>query len=145
MASPGLSAVVARAKARERNQRQMSGRQSNGDSLQTGLVASVAMASTRRRGQTPSLGRIFAAVAFALGAGAVSVPEAPSKVDLDVINGNEVAVAFSAPLSDGGSAVQSYEVCAAAVGVGFCCRRSGASEQDTFSNFFRVFKNLKRW
>lgn len=120
-------------------------RQSNGDSLQTGLAASVAVASTRRRGLAARLGRIFAAAAFAVGAGAVSVPEAPSRVDLDVISGNEVAVAFSAPLSDGGSAVQSYEVGAPAVGVGFCCRRSGASEQDTFSNFFRVFKNLKRW
>lgn len=87
-------------------------RRSNGDSLQTGPAASVTMASTRRRGKKASLGRIFAATAFALGAGAVSVPEAPSRVDLDVMSGNEIAVAFSAPLSDGGSAVQSYEVCA---------------------------------
>lgn len=100
----------------------MPGRQSSGDSLQTGLAASAVMASTRRRGKTGSfrftLGRIFAGAAFSVGAGAVSVPEAPSRVDLDVISGSEVAVAFSAPLSDGGSAVQSYEVCAVrAVGV----------------------------
>lgn len=41
---------------------------------------------------------------------AVSVPEAPARMDLDVLSGDEVAVYFSAPLSDGGSAVQSYEV-----------------------------------
>lgn len=110
MASPGLPAVVARERERERDRRLMSGRQSNGDSLQTGSNASVAMASTQRRGQKASLGRIFVAATFALGASAVSVPEAPSRVDLDVVSGNEIAVAFSAPLSDGGSAVQSYEV-----------------------------------
>lgn len=119
MVSPGLPAVVAREKSRGRDRRPMPERQSNGDSLQTGPAAFVAMARTRRRGQTASLGWIFAAAAFALGASAVSVPEAPSRVDLDVISGNEVAVAFSAPLSDGGSAVQSYEVCCLVAGVGF--------------------------
>lgn len=116
MAGVGPPAVGSREKATRRDRWPMPGRQSDGDGLQTGLVASVAMASTRRRGQRASLGKIFAIAAFALGAGAVSVPEAPSRVDLDVISGNEVAVAFSAPLSDGGSAVQSYEVRA-------CCWR----------------------
>ena len=46
----------------------------------------------------------------AAGIGAVSVPGAPARVNLDVLSGDEVAVSFSAPLSDGGSAVQSYEV-----------------------------------
>lgn len=44
------------------------------------------------------------------GVEAVTVPEAPTRVDLDVVSGDEVAVVFYAPLSDGGSAVQSYEV-----------------------------------
>ncbi|CAN0319926.1 unnamed protein product, partial [Hapterophycus canaliculatus] len=52
----------------------------------------------------------FTTAALALGVSAVSVPEAPARVDLDVMSGDEVAVTFSAPLSDGGSAVQSYEV-----------------------------------
>lgn len=103
-------------------------RQSDGDSLQTGPVASVAMARTRRRPKA-GLIPIFAAAAFVLGAGAVSVPEAPTRVDLDVMSGSEIAIAFSAPLSDGGSAVQSYEVSAC-----WCRllggRRVRASEQD---------------
>lgn len=41
---------------------------------------------------------------------AVTVPAAPARVNLDVRSGDEVAVSFSAPLDDGGSAVQSYEV-----------------------------------
>lgn len=41
---------------------------------------------------------------------AVTVPAAPARIALDVVSGDEVTVAFHAPLSDGGSAVQSYEV-----------------------------------
>lgn len=63
-----------------------------------------------------------AAVALALGVGAVSVPEAPARVDLDVMSGDEVAVTFAAPLSDGGSAVQSYEVCMLLSSVGSMIR-----------------------
>ena len=130
MASPGLPAVAAGEKARERYRRPIPGRQSNGDSLQTGLSASVAMA---KGGKTATLGWIFAAAVLSLGAGAgaVSVPEAPSRVDLDVMSGSEVAVTFSAPLSDGGSAVQSYEVCVwmfACCWRWFGCRRFEASQ-----------------
>lgn len=94
----------------------------SGESLQTESTASVAMAKARkgvvgitrrrRRGllAIPVLATAGAAV-LALGVDAVSVPEAPARVDLDVRSGDEVTVAFSAPLSDGGSAVQSYEVC----------------------------------
>lgn len=94
----------------------------SGESLQTGSTASVAMAKARkdvagisrrrRRGlrEIPVLAIATAAV-LAAGVDAVSVPEAPARVDLDVMSGDEVTVAFSAPLSDGGSAVQSYEVC----------------------------------
>lgn len=63
----------------------------------------------------PMLAAIMFAVAAAYagllhGVEAVTVPEAPARVDIDVRSGDEVAVAFYAPLSDGGSAVQSYEV-----------------------------------
>lgn len=115
---PDPPAVAARGQGRPPRSRQ---RRSE-DSLQTGSTASAAMtkarrcvagiARRRRRGllAIPILATATAAV-LALGVDAVSVPEAPARVDLDVMSGDEVTVAFSAPLSDGGSAVQSYEVC----------------------------------
>lgn len=64
-----------------------------------------------------SIPMIFMFSLFGTNAGAVSVPEAPARLNLDVINGEEVLITFAAPLSDGGSAVQSYEVRAMFV----CC------------------------
>lgn len=67
-------------------------------------------ARKRRRGGAFGLPMFAAFAACVAGVGAVSVPEAPARVDLDVMSGDEVVVAFSAPLGDGGSTVQSYEV-----------------------------------
>lgn len=67
-------------------------------------------ARKRRRGGAFGLPVFAAFAACVAGVCAVSVPEAPARVDLDVMSGDEVVVAFSAPLSDGGSTVQSYEV-----------------------------------
>ena len=64
----------------------------------------------RRRGGVFGLPVFAAFAAYVAGVAAVSVPEAPARVDLDVMSGDEVVVTFSAPLSDGGSTVQSYEV-----------------------------------
>lgn len=72
----------------------------------------------RRRNKRWALSWFATTVAVITGAGggllsgvdAVTVPAAPARVDLDVVSGDEVTVAFYAPLSDGGSAVQSYEV-----------------------------------
>lgn len=90
----------------------------SGNSLQTGLVASVAHHGSRKRrlGGCLLAAPILACCIFGgvAGVGGVTVPEAPARVDLDVLSGEEVLVEFSAPLSDGGSAVQSYEV-------GCCC------------------------
>jgi len=40
----------------------------------------------------------------------LSIPDAPTSVALDVLSGSEVRVSFESPLSDGGSAIQSYSV-----------------------------------
>lgn len=107
MASPSLLALVDPDKGRLLR----GGQKNRGDSLQTRPATSGTMAGATRRKRRAGFAAICATtITFALGAGAVSVPEAPSRVDLDVLSGNEIAVDFSAPLSDGGSAVQSYEV-----------------------------------
>lgn len=89
-----------------------------GNSLQTAPVARAASSygegcGRRRRGGFLALPVLAAVALCTTGVGAVSVPEAPARVDLDVMSGEEVTVSFAAPLSDGGSAVQSYEVCGA--------------------------------
>ena len=118
MAGPGPPALM----DPDRDQLQRGGQKDSGGRLHTRSAASAAMACAKRRRRRAGLAPIFAtAVTFALGADAVSVPEAPSRVDLDVLSGNEVAVAFSAPLNDGGSAVQSYEVCATTAGPSLSC------------------------
>lgn len=107
MDGPGLPALV----DPDRDQLLRVGQKRRGARLQTRSAASTTMARARRRRLRAGYWPIFAtAFTLALGAGAVSVPEAPSRVDLDVLSGSEIAVDFSAPLSDGGSAVQSYEV-----------------------------------
>lgn len=112
---PSLPAAVARDQYTPPKPKRRSG----GDGLQTGSTASAVKAAARygtsRRSRRRPGGWLFAipalaTAALALGVSAVSVPEAPARVDLDVKSGDEVAVTFSAPLSDGGSAVQSYEV-----------------------------------
>lgn len=113
---PSLPAAVARDQDRPPKPK----RPSVGDSLQTRSTVSLVMAAARHGAAGKSRRRTkggwllaipaFATAALALGVSAVSVPEAPARVDLDVMSGDEVAVTFSAPLSDGGSAVQSYEV-----------------------------------
>lgn len=70
------------------------------------------MRRTKRRGGLLSIAVLAAAAYCAAQADAVSVPGGPARVDLSVLSGDEVLVTFAAPLSDGGSAVQSYEVCA---------------------------------
>jgi hypothetical protein len=53
----------------------------------------------------------IAALLSIVGANAqLSIPDAPTSVALDVLSGSEVRVSFESPLSDGGSAVQSYSV-----------------------------------
>lgn len=103
----------------QRQQHDTMGTGHNGNGLQTGLVASVAHHGSRKRrlGGCSLAAPILACCAVfggVAGVGGVAVPEAPARVDLDVLSGEEVLVKFSAPLSDGGSAVQSYEV-------GCCC------------------------
>lgn len=68
-----------------------------------------AMLKTWRRGNWIAL-PLLSAVFGTAGISAATVPGPPSRVDLEVVNGEEVTVSFSAPLSDGGSSVQSYEV-----------------------------------
>lgn len=85
------------------------------DSLQTEPAVLVTVSYGTQLRAWRRCGRLAISLVAALtlsvvGVNAVSVPAAPARVDLDVISGDEVAVAFSAPLSDGGSAVQSYEV-----------------------------------
>ena len=46
-----------------------------------------------------------------LGLAAYSIPDEPSYVELSVISGDTIYVAFDSPLSDGGDPIQSYEVC----------------------------------
>lgn len=95
-----------------REQRCMGERSQDGPGALAGGSRRRTGARKRRRGGAFGF-PVFAAalVACVAGVGAVSVPEAPARVDLDVMSGDEVVVAFSAPLSDGGSTVQSYEVC----------------------------------
>lgn len=73
-------------------------RQRKGCRLATVPLLAGALALTR------AVGGLFGGVQ------AVTVPEAPTRVELDIASGDEVAVVFYAPLSDGGSAVQSYKV-----------------------------------
>jgi len=40
----------------------------------------------------------------------LNVPDAPTAVALDVLSGSDVRISFEAPLTDGGSAVQSYSL-----------------------------------
>lgn len=39
-----------------------------------------------------------------------SVPDAPIDVALDVLSGSDVQITFEAPLTDGGAAVQAYNI-----------------------------------
>ena len=62
-------------------------------------------------GKTMHIATVLALVAHpVLTRGQITVPDVPASVDLSVVSGESLQLDFTAPLTDGGAAVQSYLV-----------------------------------